>query len=376
MNSTPLILLGAGGVGRALIQQIVRQRGLHAAQFGLRLAVLALCDRDGAVIADRGELDDATLLSLLHFKQAGGRFARHELGGPHNDLSAVIDVAGRKGAIVVDCTATDETTPALLFARERHYPIVLANKKPLTQHQEVYYRLTRAGGTGAAGEPRQSTTSRWETTCGAALPIIGTLNRLVAAGDTVHRIAGTFSGTLGFVMSGLQDGRLFSEVVREAHQLGYTEPDPRDDLGGVDVARKALILARGLGAELEMSDVQVTGLYPPSMAQLSVGQFLAALPELDDEMGARVSAAAVQGQVLRFAATVMGIGEGFTLTVGPTLVDANSPLGRLSGTDNLVEFYTRWYDPNPLVVQGRGAGVDVTASGVLADVVELAGIQR
>ena len=376
MNSTPLILLGAGGVGRALIQQIVRQRGHHAAQFGLHLAVLALCDRDGAVIADRGELDDATLLSLLSFKQAGGRFARHELGGPHNDLSAVIDVAGRKGAIVVDCTATDETTPALLYARERHYPIVLANKKPLTQQQEVYYRLTRAGGTGAAGEPRQSTTSRWETTCGAALPIIGTLNRLVAAGDTVHRIAGTFSGTLGFVMSGLQAGRLFSEVVREAHQLGYTEPDPRDDLGGVDVARKALILARGLGAELEMSDVQVTGLYPPSMAQLSVEQFLGALPELDGEMSARVGAAAAQGQVLRFAATVVGHREGFALTVGPTLVDANSPLGRLSGTDNLVEFYTRWYDPNPLVVQGRGAGVDVTASGVLADVVELAGIQR
>ena len=376
MNSTPLILLGAGGVGRALIQQIVRQRGHHAAQFGLHLAVLALCDRDGAVIADRGELDDATLLSLLPFKQAGGRFAHHELGGPHNDLSAVIDVAGRKGAIVVDCTATDETTPALLYARERHYPIVLANKKPLTQQQEVYYRLTRAGGTGAAGEPRQSTTSRWETTCGAALPIIGTLNRLVAAGDTVHRIAGTFSGTLGFVMSGLQAGRLFSEVVREAHQLGYTEPDPRDDLGGVDVARKALILARGLGAELEMSDVQVTGLYPPSMAQLSVEQFLGALPELDGEMSARVGAAAAQGQVLRFAATVVGHREGFALTVGPTLVDANSPLGRLSGTDNLVEFYTRWYDPNPLVVQGRGAGVDVTASGVLADVVELAGIQR
>jgi len=100
------------------------------------------------------------------------------------------------------------------------------------------------------------------------------------------------------------------------------------------------------------------------------------LPELDGEMNAQVSAAAAQGRVLRFAATVVGKDEEFALTVGPTLVDANSPLGRLSGTDNLVEFYTRWYDPNPLVVQGRGAGVEVTASGVLADVVELAGIQR
>jgi homoserine dehydrogenase len=390
MQELPIILLGAGGVGRALIQQIVANRGLHATQFGLSLPVLAVCDRDGAVLAldarrDSG-LDDATLLDLVRYKAGGGRLAEHSLGGPQNDLAAVVDIAGRQGAVVVDCTATTETVPALLFALERKYKVALANKKPLTSDQEVYDRLTRAGVTGSthggahAGAepganlpPRHWGRSRWETTCGAALPVVSTLNRLIAAGDPVGRIAGAFSGTLGFVMTGLQAGEPFSAVVAEAHRLGYTEPDPRDDLGGLDVARKALILARGLGWRLELDDIQVRGLYPAELGDLSVSEFLAALPQLDADFRDRVDVAAAEGKVLRYAATVEALeGEGGRCRVGLTAVDAASPLGRLSGTDNLVEFHTRCYSPNPLVVQGRGAGAEVTASGVLSDVIELA----
>ncbi|HXF60845.1 MAG TPA: hypothetical protein VNK95_04470, partial [Caldilineaceae bacterium] len=186
--------------------------------------------------------------------------------------------------------------------------------------------------------------------------------------DEVQRITGAFSGTLGYVMTGLQAGHPFSAVVREAHRLGYTEPDPRDDLGGVDVARKALILARGLGWRLEMDDVEVQGLYPAEMASLTVDEFMAALPTLDDHFRAQVEAAAAAGKVLRYAAQV----ENGACRVGPTLAPADSPLGRLTGTDNLVEFSTRWYSPNPLVVQGRGAGVDATAAGVLSDIIDLA----
>jgi homoserine dehydrogenase len=203
---------------------------------------------------------------------------------------------------------------------------------------------------------------------GAGLPVIATLNRLIASGDEITRMAGTFSGTLGYLMTGLQEGRPFSEVVREAHKLGYTEPDPRDDLGGVDVARKALILARGLGWRLDMADVAVTGLYPAAMADLSVAEFMAALPDLDAHFSGLVADAAADGKVLRFAATV----EDGACQVGPVAVSADSPLGRLSGTDNLIEITSRWYQPNPLVIQGRGAGVDATAAGVLSDIVELA----
>lgn len=368
MRSVPVILFGSGGVGRALVRQIVERRRFHAATYGLHLQFQAVCDSDGAVIDDAG-LSDTQLSELIQYKEKGGKLANHPLGGQQHDPAAIVDIAGRADAVVVDCTASVETVPALLWALERGYRIVMANKKPLTVEQEVYDRLTNAGATGSAtGRARHLGRTRWETTVGAGLPVIVTLNRLVASGDPVTRIAGTFSGTLGYVMTGLQAARPFSEIVREAHKLGYTEPDPRDDLGGIDVARKALILARGIGWRLAMTDVQVTGLYPVEMSSLSVADFLEALPALDADFQARVQAAKAEGKVLRYAATVA---DG-RCTVGPVVVDANSPLGRLSGTDNLVEFHTQWYSPNPLVVQGRGAGVDATAAGVLSDMVELA----
>lgn len=368
MLRSPIILLGAGGVGSALIRQIVQNRAHHAAEYNLDLSIVAVCDRTGAVVAFNDAIDDATLLDLVDFKANKGRLADHSQGGPQHDLAAIVDIAARPNTIIVDCTATETTAAVLLAALSRGHRVVLANKKPLTIQQEIYDRLTRAGETGDGHTPRQTNAARWETTCGAGLPVIATLNRLIASGDPVLRIAGAFSGTLGFVMTGLQQGRSFSEVVREAHRLGFTEPDPRDDLGGVDVARKALILARGLGWRIEMEQVSIAGLYPAEMADLSVTAFLDALPSLDAHFQKLVDAAAAQGKVLRYVATVADGG----CIVGPQTVDAASPLGQLRGADNLVEFHTRWYQPTPLVVQGRGAGVDATAAGVLSDIVELA----
>ncbi len=134
------------------------------------------------------------------------------------------------------------------------------------------------------------------------------------------------------------------------------------------MARKALILARGIGWRLDLEDVEVKGLYPASMAALSVADFMAALPELDADFAAQVQTAKAQGQVLRYAAKVAEN----QCTVGPVLVPAESPLGRLTGTDNLVEFLTGWYSPNPWVIQGKGAGTDATAAGVLSDIIDLA----
>ncbi len=367
MRTIPIILFGVGGVGRALARQIVEQRQFHAATYGLQLQFLAICDSDGAIIEPKG-LTDGQVHELIQFKADGGKFARHPLGGMQSDPAAIVDLAGREGAVVVDCTASATTVPALLLALDRGYRIVMANKKPLTVEQEVYDRLTSAGATASTERVRHLGRTRWETTVGAGLPIICTLSRLVTSGDPVTKIAGTFSGTLGYVMTGLQAERPFSEIVREAHKLGYTEPDPRDDLGGIDVARKALILARGMGWQLNMTDVQVTGLYPIEMSRLSVAEFLAALPALDGQFRQQVQQAKDAGQVLRYAATVADQ----RCTVGPVSVEAGSPLGRLSGTDNLVEFHTKWYSPNPLVVQGRGAGGDATAAGVLSDMIEVA----
>lgn len=367
-RSLNLIMLGIGGVGRSLIRQIVQHRAQHAERYGLSLRVAALVDSRALLAGEGDGLSDATLLEVLEAKGAGLGLDAFESAQPVTQpVDAVARLRDRLGAqsVVVDCSATEATTPALLQALECGCAVVLANKKPLTTTQETFDRLTRAGATGGVLQPGRV---RYETTCGAGLPVIVTLQRLLASGDTVDRIAGALSGTLGYVMTGLQQGRPYSEVVREAHQLGYTEPDPRDDLGGVDVARKALILARTLGWQLEMADVEVQGLYPPHMAHLSVAQFMAALPQLDALFAAQVEQAAEQGGVLRYAALVQ---EG-RCTVGPTVVSAQSPLGRLQGTGNLIEFHTNLYSPNPLVVQGPGAGADVTAAGVLSDIVELA----
>lgn len=376
MQQIALILFGVGGVGRSLLRQIIQHRKFHANEYNIDLQVKAICDSSGGVFgvgevmtnSPNGALDDSTLNELIVLKEQKGCLREHPTGQETAGESMILDCLGDRSGIIVDCTATPQTVPTLLLALDRDHRIVLANKIPLTIEQEVYDRLTRAGNTASDQTGvRQLSQSRWETTVGAGLPAIATQNRLVASGDPITKIAGTFSGTLGYVMTGLQEGQKFSEIVRDAHKLGYTEPDPRDDLGGIDVARKALILARGLGWRLEMDDVTVESLYPSQMNRLSVDEFMNASSDLDDDFSQKVESAATKGQVLRYAAHV----EDGACNVGPTFVESSSPLGRLSGTDNLVEFHSQWYSPNPLVIQGRGAGVEATAAGVLSDIIEL-----
>ncbi len=372
MRRIPVILFGMGGVGATLLRQTLELRRFHADEYGIEFSFTAICDRNGAVIAMEGGLDDELLAELVDLKQQGGHLVNHPLGGPQVDSYSIVDIAGRGDALVVDCTASEATIPGLLYALERKYRVVMANKKPLTADQETYDLFVSAAATNRSkGARRNLSMLHWETTVGAGLPVNTTLGRLYSSGDTVQQIMGAFSGTLGYVMSGLQQGQPFSQVVSEAYRQGYTEPDPRDDLSGLDVARKALILARGIGWKLELTDIPIESLYPAEMNSLSVSEFIDALPTLDDAYREKVADAERRSQVLRYAATVADN----HCKVGLVFVPATSPLGRLTGTDNLVEFTTRWYNPTPLVIQGRGAGQDATAAGVLSDMVELATVQ-
>jgi len=208
---------------------------------------------------------------------------------------------------------------------------------------------------------------RYETTVGAALPVITTTKRLVASGETIQRIVGSLSGTLGYIMTAVEEGVAFSKAVLRAKELGYTEPDPREDLSGRDVARKGLILARTLGWDIEMDDVKVQSLFPEEWASWPLADFLGELYALDDDFYSWRDAAQVRRESLRYVAQVS---EG-TVEVGIQFIPSDSPLGRLRGSDNLVEFYTQYYDPQPLAIQGRGAGVHATAAGVLSDIMEL-----
>lgn len=236
--------------------------------------------------------------------------------------------------------------------------MALANKKPLTGPMADFKSLTK-----------DRDLIRFESTVGAGLPVICTLRRLLDAGDSVKLIEGQLSGTLGYILSGLQKGEKFSSVVSAAKAQGFTEPDPRDDLSGLDVARKALILARCIGLEAELSQIDVEALYPAHMAEIAADEFMQRVGELDESVQERVDSAAAKEKRLRYAATI----SPEKITVGLVEVELQSPLASLDGTDNLISFTTGWYDSSPTVVKGPGAGLEVTAAGVLSDAMDLHG---
>jgi aspartokinase/homoserine dehydrogenase 1 len=208
-----------------------------------------------------------------------------------------------------------------------------------------------------------------EATVGAGLPIIDTYHKLIESGDRVDRIEGLLSGTLGYVLSEVGAGTPFSRAVRAAMSRGYTEPDPREDLSGMDVGRKALILGRLLGYTGELSRASVESLVPKWARSLSLKEFLQRLPELDEAWERRVRQAAAQGTVLRYVATVTPA----KIAVGLRAVPTSSPLAGIKGSANQLVFTTARYRTNPLVITGPGAGAEVTAAGVLNDILRLAG---
>jgi bifunctional aspartokinase / homoserine dehydrogenase 1 len=240
--------------------------------------------------------------------------------------------------------------------------VVLANKRPVTADQRRYDALRAA----AQAHGRRLLL---EATVGAGLPIIDTYYKLVESGDRVTKIEGCPSGTLGYLFGELGRGATFSAALRGAIAKGYPEPDPRDDLSGMDVARKALILGRLLGFVGELADIAVESLVPGDAERLSRDRFVESLEQFDGEWSQRVTAARARGGVLRYRAIVTPR----RIRVGLVAVPATSPMAALNGTDNQFIFTTMRYRKNPLVITGPGAGPAVTAGGILNDVLKLAG---
>ncbi|XP_010535764.1 PREDICTED: homoserine dehydrogenase [Tarenaya hassleriana] len=368
MKKIPVILMGCGGVGRQLLDHIVSCRSLHALM-GVHLQVVGVCDSKSLVVPSdvfKEELNDNALSEVCRIKSAGSplsAFGSYQVftgSESRRKAKEIAELMGKStGLAFVDCSASMDTIELLMKAVDSGCCIVLANKKPLTSTMEHYDKLVL--------HPRRI---RHESTVGAGLPVIASLNRMISSGDPIHKIVGSVSGTLGYVMSEVEDGKPLSQVVKAAKSLGYTEPDPRDDLGGMDVARKALILARLLGRRINMDSIKVESLYPEEMGpnQLSVDDFLAdGIAKLDKNIEERVKRASTKGCVLRYVCVI----EGSSVEVGIRELPKDSPLGRLRGSDNIVEIYSRCYEEKPLVIQGAGAGNVTTAAGVLADILDL-----
>ncbi|HYW51687.1 MAG TPA: aspartate kinase, partial [Gemmatimonadaceae bacterium] len=356
-----VIVLGFGLIGRELALQLAQRRTPDGGRLNAPVRVVGVIDRSGYVFDPRG-LTPRKLMALAEAKSNGKPLAQQADGIHASDEAALRAIATHalERPIVVDVTAS-ETSATLEAALESGMDLVLANKRPLV--------TTGRNGKGlaklAAARGRRML---HEATVGAGLPVIDTINKLAASGDRILQIEGCPSGTLGFLFSEMSRGTSFSVALRSAMAKGYTEPDPRDDLSGMDVARKALILGRLLGYAGELRSIKVESLVPVPMRKLPLAQFLTRASELDGVWAQRVHEAQQRGEVLRYRIIVTGR----QVRVGVVAVDASSPLGALGGTDNLFAFTTTRYRTNPLVITGPGAGAGVTAAGVFTDVLTLA----
>jgi aspartokinase/homoserine dehydrogenase 1 len=344
-------LIGPGLVGSALLEQIASQAVRLERDFKLDLRIRAIAGSKGMVLSP-GSID----LSRWRDEMASKgepldleRFADHVHADhvPHS--------------IIIDCSASPAVAERYAHWLGEGINIVTPNKKANSASYDYYERIRDARR--SAG-----THYLYEATVGAGLPVIQTLRDLRETGDEIRRIEGMFSGTLAYLFNTWDGRESFSSVVKTAKSLGYTEPDPRDDLSGMDVARKLIILAREMGLKLEIADVKVESLVPEALGGCGVPEFLERLNEFDAPMLARLKAATQRGHVLRYVGSIDAKGQA---SVGVVELPTSHPFANIALTDNIVRFQTARYDKNPLIVQGPGAGPAVTAAGVFADLLRV-----
>jgi aspartokinase/homoserine dehydrogenase 1 len=343
-------LVGPGLVGKALLRQLAEQAPVLRQRFHVDLRLRAVADSKKMVLSEVA-LAPAAALDALERQGVPldlPAFAAH-VRAPHLPHAAI-----------VDCTASEAVAGHYLSFLEAGLHVVTPNKRAGAGPLERYRALR-------AQEPRGHQ-FLYEATVGAGLPVITTLRDLVRTGDVVRRVEGVLSGTLSYVFNVWDGKKPFSAVVREAKALGYTEPDPRDDLSGMDVGRKLVILAREMGAQIELEEVKVESLVPDALRAAPAEGFLDALEAYDGAMDGRLRQAEAAGDVLRYVGVAHEDGRA---EVKLTRYPRSHAFARLNATDNVFAFTTARYASQPLVVQGPGAGPEVTAAGVFADLLRL-----
>ena len=281
-------------------------------------------------------------------------------GGQANLQEFVDEIINRnlRNSIFVDITANDKVASVYEQLLQKSISVVACNKVAASSLYDNYKKLKDLAR-------EFSCQFLFETNVGAGLPVIATLNDLVHSGDRVHKIQAVLSGTLNFVFNNYDGTRKFAEVVKQAQDEGYTEPDPRLDLSGTDVMRKIMILARESGEKIEMDDIANNSFMPASCMQGTVADFYSAMAKEEDHFKKLFGIATAEGCKLKFVASY---NEG-KASVGLQHIDPRHDLYHLYGKDNVVLFYTDRYNEQPLVVKGAGAGAEVTASGVFADII-------
>lgn len=346
-----VVLLGCGNVGAALLRQVRRQRAKLATQ-GQRLHVRAIANSRRLLVSD-DEID------LENWR---GQLEKDGQAYEPGDVIAIKEQLGLLNPTIVDCSTNEDLAGRYVEFLAHGFNVVAANKKANTASMAYYHDLRETAD-------KNFRRFLYETNVGAGLPVIDTLVGLMRSGDRLNRFEGILSGSLSQIFGRLEDGVAFSAAVDEAMKLGFTEPDPRDDLSGMDVARKLLIIAREVGLDLELEDIDVRPVIDPGFAaDTPTSDLPEALKALDVEFAEQIRAATADGAVLRY---VGRIEDGHcSVTVVP--VPADQPLGAIRDGENALVMHTDYYQPIPLVLRGYGAGADVTAAGVFADILRTA----
>ena len=345
-------LIGPGTVGRALLSQIEKRHDRLVEDFSLDLRVRAIARSKSMLLGDRR-------IDLATWDEA---YAGSAVDLNLDEFEQHINSDHLPHAVIIDCTADESVAARYAGWLERGIHVITPNKRAFSGPIATYHKLQKMAAHG-------SSHIFYETTVGAALPIVNTLRDLIDTGDKLKSIQGIFSGTLAYLFNVYDGSTPFSEIVSKARDSGYTEPDPRDDLSGMDVARKLTILARELGQSLEIGDFPVQNLVPEALREGSIDDFLDRLSDYDDEIQAQYEQAKAAGKKLRYVGRLDAAGNA---AVGLESVDAAHAFSNINLTDNIVQFETNRYSSNPLVIQGPGAGPEVTAGGVFGDLLRLA----
>ncbi|CAK0785856.1 hypothetical protein CVIRNUC_009068 [Coccomyxa viridis] len=348
-------IVGPGLVGKTLIAQLAEQADRLLKEWNLELQVYGVTD-------SRWMLLSATPIDLSTWQSALDKQETEANLDSFTYHFASIQHPADK--IIIDCTASAAVPCFYTKWLSLGIHVVTPNKRmgsgPLQEYLQVKEAQRRYGAHFLA-----------EASVGAGLPVLSTARSLLCTGDRISTVEGVFSGTLSYIFNTYGPGRSFSEVVMEAKKKGYTEPDPRDDLSGMDVARKVVILAREAGLRLELEAVEVQSLVPePLRAAQSAAEFLDGLPQFDEEMAARAEEAETACRKLVYVGLVE-VASG-RCTVGLKAYAKDHPFAQLSGSDNVISFSSRRYNQQPLIIRGPGAGAEVTAAGVFSDLIQVA----
>lgn len=352
-----VFLVGVGLIGKALIKMIARQRKKLQKENDLDIQIHGIAnsrfmafDEDGFDLHNCPAPEDAKGAKPMDLKK----------------FISQMDEMNFSNTVFVDCTASQELAEIYEHVLEAKIAIVTPNKKANSSSLENYRALKKLAY-------KRGVKFLYETNVAAGLPVISTLQDLMLSGDKVLKIEAVLSGSMNYIFSELEKGAPFSEVVRVAKEKGYTEPDPRDDLSGMDVGRKILILGREAEQDLHFDDISIQSMVPEDCLDIeNVDDFMEKLKIHDEEFSRLLEEAKAKGEKLRFMATL----ENGKAKVGLNSLDSSHPFYTLKGSDNMILFTTERYHDYPMIIRGPGAGADVTAAGVFADVIRIGNISR